>query len=159
MIIDFQAGWVESFLQLNQAELKHVAAHGLLASDNERLDQQQVSQLKLKPGSYPGVSVIEPYPDWSAYKMLTLNLYSPQVHVFNLVFRVHDSQHNQEYSDRFNQALTIMPGNNRFHIPLRSIQHAPTGRDMDMSRIANVMLFAMNIDDSVTLYPGTFSLE
>ena len=159
VIIDFQAAWIRPFMQLNQAVLTQATAHDSSASLNELTDQQQVPQLVLNSGQYPGISIIEPYPDWSAYKTLTLSLYSMQVQAIKLVLRIHDSQHNQEYSDRFNQALTIMPGNNRFRIPLLSIEHAPAGRKMDMRHIANIMLFAGNIDGTIEIYPGALRLE
>ncbi len=159
VIIDFQAGWAKPFLQFNQAVLTQVAAPDLLALGIDHQDQQQVSQLNLNQGKYPGISIIEPYPDWSAYNTLILELYSPQAQAFGLVLLIHDSQHNQAYSDRFNQALTVKPGNNRFRIPLPGVEHAPAGLDMDMMHIANVMLFAVNIDGPVKLYPDTLSLE
>lgn len=159
VIIDFQAGWARPFLRLDQAVLTLAAAPDSLTSIIKRTDQQQVSQLTLNRGKYPGISIIEPYPDWSAYKTLTLDLYSRQVQTIRLVLRIHDNQHNQEYSDRFNQALAIKPGNNRFLIPLIGVEHAPAGRQMDMRHIAGIMLFAVDIDGSVKFYPGTLKLE
>lgn len=159
VIIDFQAAWVKPFLQLNQAVLIHAAAPDSLASMNDRADRQQVSQLILNNGKYPGVSITESYPDWSAYNMLTLDLYSLEDQTINLVLRIHDSQHNQEFSDRFNQVLTVIPGKNRFRVPLHQVEHAPAGRDMDMMHIASIMLFAMNIDNPVKFYPGMLYLE
>ena len=159
VVIDFQADWTKPFLQLNQAVLTRVAAPGSLTSGKQHHDHQQVSELKLNRGHYPGISMIEPYPDWSAYNTLILDVYSLQAHALSLVLRIHDSQHNQEYSDRFNQTLTVMPGMNRFRIQLLSVQYAPVNRDMDMSHIASVILFAVNIDGAVKLYPGMLNLE
>jgi len=108
---------------------------------SEHADQQQVSQLTLNRGKCPGFSIIEPDPNWSAFKTLLLDLYSKQVQKIRLVLRIHDSLHNQEYSDRFNRALTIKQGNNRFRIPLHDVEHAPAGHQMDMRHIANISSF------------------
>jgi hypothetical protein len=159
VIIDFQAGWISPFLRLDQAMLTLAAAPDTLASNSGHTGQQQVHQLTLDPGKYPGISIIEPYPDWSEYKTLVLDLYSMQSHSMTLVLRIHDSHHNQEHSDRFNQALTVKPGNNRFRIPLTGVEHAPAGRQMDMRHVENIMLFAADIDAAVNFYPGTLKLE
>jgi len=159
VIIDFQAAWARSFLHLNRAVLTQGVVPDAETSGIEHIGQQRVPWLKFNLGIYPGVSIIEPYSDWSAYKVLTLDMYSLQTHAFSLVLRIHDTQHTQAYSDRFNQVLTVMPGNNRFRIPLLSVQYAPVDRDMDMANISNVALFVMNIDGPVNLYPGILSLE
>lgn len=159
VIIDFQAGWAQPFLGFNQAVIQRIDAPDILASVNVDQHHQQVSELTLDRGSYPGISIIEPYPDWSGYKTLTLDIYSPQVLAYSLVLRINDSQHDQAYSDRFNQALTVNQGMNRFRIPLLNVQHAPAEREMDMRHISNATLFMMNIDGPVKFYPGTLGLE
>lgn len=159
VVIDFQAAWPKPFLHINQAVLTQIDAADFLAINQNRSVQQQVTKLQLKRGKYPGISIIEPYPDWSAYNTLILELYSPQAHAFGLVLRIHDSQHNQSYSDRFNQRLTVKPGNNRFRIPLLAVEQAPASRDMSMMHISNLMFFAVDIDDSIELYPVTVKLE
>ena len=159
VIIDFEAVWGIPFIRLDQSVLIPAAAPDSLTSMIERTDQQRVFQLTLNRSQYPGISMVEPYPDWSAYKTLTLELYSWQVQTIKLVLRIHDSQHNQEYADRFNLDLTVNPGYNRYRIPLIDIEHAPAGRQMDMKHIANIMLFAVDIEDAVKLYPGTLKLE
>ena len=159
VITDFQAGWIRPFLRLDQAVFTLAPAPDSLASIIQTTDQQQVHQLTIDSGKYPGISIIEPYPDWSEYKTLTLDLYSTQTQLMTLVLRIHDSHHNQEYSDRFNRAVTVKPGYNRFQIPLIEVELAPAGRRMDMRHVANIMLFAADIDSAVKLYPGTLRLE
>ena len=159
VIIDFQAGWAKSFLRFNQTLVTQVEASELLASGVNIADKRHVSQLTITPGSYPGVSVIEPYPDWSAYKTLRLEIHSSQAQAFDLVLRIHDGLHNNDYSDRFNRPLKLMPGRNMFRIPLDEIQRAPAARDMDMRQIAGIMLFAVDLDSPVKFYPITLRLE
>ena len=155
VIIDFRAAWAGPFLQLTHASLTRVPAAQRRVSESG----QQVARLVLQPAQYPGIAVIEPSPDWSAYAYLGFTLYSDEPHPFDLVLRIHDRSHNQEYSDRFNQELRIRPGKNVFRIPLATIREAPAGRTMDLRRIAGVMLFAVDIKTPVACYLDTLRLE
>jgi len=146
VIIDFEAGWSKPFLQLQHAALRSVT-------------ENQLSQLVLKPARYPGMSMVEPCPDWSAFERLTFVIHSTQSHPFQLVLRIHDKLHNQEHADRFNRTLMIMHGENRFRIPLAEIRNAPAGRELDMTRITGLTLFAVDTVQPVDFYIGPFRLE
>lgn len=158
VIADFGARWTHSFVQLNQASLMPaIAATGFTATESGA--QRRVAQLTLNPGAYPGISIVEPYPDWSGYQTLSLDLYSPHARPINLVLRIDDERHDQAYADRFNRSLTLRPGHNRIQIPLREIAEAPARRAMDMKRIASLMLFAVDVDEVIRLYPAMIRLE
>ena len=158
VIADFGAGWTRTFVQLNRASLTLVAAPGG-STAAESGDGSPVARLTLKPGNYPGVSIVEPGADWSGYSTLCLDLFSPHTRPIGLVLRIHDDRHNQAYPDRFNRTLTLKPGDNRIRIPLRDVIQAPAGRELDMTRIAGLMLFAVDIEESLRLYPGVIRLE
>jgi len=146
VIIDFEAGWSKPFLQLQHAVLTPAT-------------ESQLSQLVLKPARYPGVSIVEPHPDWSAFESLTFVIHSTQPHPFQLVLRIHDKLHNQDHADRFNQSLIVIHGENRFRIPLAEIRNAPVDREMDMTRITGLTLFAIDIVLPVDFYIGLLRLE
>jgi len=155
VVIDFKAHWSKPFLQLKHATLTRDIAPATWTPVSE----QRLARLVINRARYPGVSMVEPYPDWSGFETLTLVIYSPLSQSFDLVLRIHDKLHNQAYADRFNQKLTVTPGENRFRIPLPAIRNAPVGRDMDMTRITDVTLFATNIVSPVDCYLGPLSLE
>jgi hypothetical protein len=155
LISDFQSGWARQFIRLDQSVMTPISAtYGKAAGV-----KHSVSQLELKPGLYPGISIREPFPDWSAYTYLTLVLHSPEADAFDMVLRIHDSQHNNDFYDRFNQVLAVTPGINRFQIPLLRVAQAPQNRMMDMERISGVMLFVSGLDKSLKIHPGTLRLE
>ena len=155
LINDFQSGWGRQFINLNQAVLTQVSAsYGLVTGE-----KHSASQLVLKPGIYPGISIVEPFPDWSAYETLSLELYSLEAETFNLVLRIHDSRHNRDYYDRFNQVLTVIPGVNRYLIPLSRVEQAPRSRMMDIERISGVILFAHRLDKPLKIQLGELGLE
>ena len=155
VIIDPGADWSGAFLQFDHATLALVPAPERWTS----VSGQHVARLVLKPARYPGIAVIEPYPDWSAFANLRFTLYSSETRPFDLVLRIHDQLHDQAYSDRFNLELRVMPGENVFRIPLASIQYAPADRSMDLKRIAGLMLFAIDITSPVEFYLDTMRLE
>jgi hypothetical protein len=146
VIIDFEAGWSKPFLQFQHASRISVT-------------EDQLSQLVLKPARYPGVSMVEPCPDWSAFESLAFVIHSSQPHSFQLVLRIHDKTHNQEHADRFNRSLLVKHGENRFRIPLAEIKNAPANREMDMTRITGLTLFAVDTVRSVDFYIGSLRLE
>ena len=158
VIADFGTGWTRAFLQLNRAALTQVADQQGLTATKKGAERPTV-QLTLKPGRYPGVAMVEPCMDWSGYGALSLELYSPHANPINIVLRIHDYWHNQAYSDRFNRTLTLRPGSNRIQIPLSSIVESPAGREMDMKRIGGLMLFVVDVEDTIRLYPGVIRLE
>ena len=76
-----------------------------------------------------------------------------------VTIRVHDAAHDQRYEDRFNRTLTIAPGVNRFEIRLDDIRTAPDRREMDMSRIRGVVIFAYRLAASTHVFLGPLQLE
>lgn len=101
-----------------------------------------VGRFTLQNGKYPGFAVQEPYADWTKYAYLRFGIYSEMSDTIRLTIRIHDRIHNNEYPDRFNQSLTILPGINEFRIPLSEIQIGPAKRKLDLRNIAALSLFA-----------------
>lgn len=139
-IVSFESYWGRMFLDTQDADLiitdpppRWTAAHS-----------HSIARLTLKPAEYPGLRVMEPYPDWSGYGFLRFDIYSEMRSPIRLALRVHDWWHNNAYADRFNYRLTVLPGPNSFKIPMDTIRKAPVGRELDMRHIAALALFARN---------------
>ncbi|MES0326844.1 MAG: VanZ family protein [Gammaproteobacteria bacterium] len=154
VVVDLTANWTRPFLQLKNAvitfqEYEEVRADG----------EGQLTRVDLKPGIYPGVSIIEPSPDWSAYKALTIVIYSKLIQPFDLVLRIHDEHHNDDYSDRYNTKLTVNKGSNYFRIPLDDIKNSPSNREMNMMRIKELILVSAKPFEGLHFYVGKMRLE
>jgi len=80
-------------------------------------------------------------------------------HPIELVLRIHDRRHNEDYADRFNRSLTFQPGINAFRIPLDEIRAAPAGREMDLSAIERLSVFAVAPEAQLSLYLLELRLE
>ncbi len=149
VILNLKEKWAIPFIQTKKAVVQASVANDVTRS----------VPVQFNPGIYPGVSMIELYPDWSSFKMLTLDIYSEQVEAFDLVVRIHDERHNNDYTDRFNKRLKIESGENLFHISLQEIERAPMGRKMDMAKMSTLVLFAGEVTVPIRFFLGTIRLE
>jgi len=154
MIVDLSANWVQPFLHLKNASIR-------LADERESniFEKDRLTRIDLQNGTYPGFSIIETVPNWSAYQTLKIAVYSKFDQPFNLVLRIHDIHHNHAYTDRFNTILTINKGTNYFHIPLEDIKKAPASRPMDMTHIKDITFFSARAAKGLYFYVGDMHLK
>jgi hypothetical protein len=100
--------------------------------------------LRIRHGALraPAVQVKEPRPDWRGYRTLAVDVTNAGDAEVRLVLRVLDEAHDWSHQDRFNQSF-VVPARTRSTVrfPLDAVGDAPAGRPMDLSRIANVMIF------------------
>jgi hypothetical protein len=119
----------------------------------------RVGMLVLKKSPYPGIAVREPYPDWSGYRNLKLEVYLAYSKPLNCTLRIHDIRHNDDYHDRFNGPVSLIPGPNEITIRLSDVRKAPEKRMMNMKAIRSLMLFAHEAVPACTLYIANIRLE
>jgi len=93
---------------------------------------------------WPGISFTDVWPDWEAYEALVIEIENPDVTNLPIAIRIHDRRHrdNQEYDDRFNRSLSLVPGRQSIRIGLEEVREAPVGRKMNMKEIDGLVLFA-----------------
>ena len=152
------------FIYLGMAQLIRLSWHYIERADAfpviADIDSRWISSfIRYNEGSYPGVALIEPEPDWSAYSYFRFKVHSANGYVTNLVLRVHDKMHNQEYSDRYNIKLEIKPGFNEFEVPLKSIRYGPVDRELELDNIAGVILYSRNQEEWSQVVLSDFSLK
>jgi len=149
VIMDLQADWAATFLELDAARLTpapDTCGHAL-------------SALRLLPANYPGIYIIEPVPDWRGYQYLDIELHSAHPAPVSLSLRVHDRAHNHEHSDRFNRILELVPGTRTYRIALEDISNGPVGRKLDLGNITGVKLFSGKHPHPQKLCVGAIRLE
>lgn len=98
----------------------------------------------LDRGVWPRIALDEPYPDWRGYRTLVVELGNPDpVRSLPLTLRVHDRAHDQTFWDRYNHRFTLPPASRQqLRLSLADIRSAPHDRQMDMSRIAGIVIYA-----------------
>ena len=132
----------------------------LIDDGNSRLTPARpLARLDLEPAKYPGLTFEEPYPDWRGYRTLVLTIVSDLDAPLTMALRIHDAAHNERFEDRFNRRLTVQPGRNTFRIPIEEIRRAPRGREMDLGRVREILLFSRRIDRPTHVYLGPLRLE
>ena len=151
VILDFNEGWFNSFVRFNRAEMEVYSGK---ADDNHRL-----FRIRFDAGRYPGVAIIEPVPDWSAYSNLRFKVVSGHDKNMDLFVRIHDRKHDHNYQDRFNQKLIIHPGLNEVVIPLAQIEKGPLNRDLDLANIAGLIIFMSKVEKSQLLEISNIYLD
>jgi len=150
VIVDFGAEWSSRFVRFKNVDMLLRMSPGRGGA---------LYPVRFNRGDYPGISVIEPEPDWSNYRLLRLNIYSEYEDDVAMSLRIHDDKHNNHFSDRFNMRLLIRPGLNRVEVPLDQVEHGPVGRELDMTHIAGIILFVAKVDDPVRLEVSNIFLE
>ncbi len=138
VILDFNAEWSDSFVRFNRTEMEMFSSR---AGDKNRL-----FHIRFDTGIYPGITIIEPVADWSAYRNLRFKVASGAKDDTNLILRIHDKNHDNNYQDRFNQKLVLHPGLNEIVIPLDQIKKGPVSRDLDLANIAGLILFLGKVE-------------
>jgi len=69
-----------------------------------------------------------------------------------MVCRVHDSEHNNEYTDRFNRSFILEKGWNDLVISLADIENSPVNRLLNMDKVENLKLFVTSQDKGRIIY-------
>jgi hypothetical protein len=151
----FDAAWEGKFVAVHEADLEKTRppeGWGHEASN-------RAGRVVFRAETCPRLSMNEPHPDWRGHERLVFDSFSELPEPVTLYLRIHDRHHNDNFRDRFNRALIIQPGPNRISILLRDVQTAPRGREMDMSRIRGLVLFADRPRKGFVLYFDDFRLE
>ena len=151
VILDFNAAWTNSFVRFDKTEMK-------LSSDKAG-GNNHLFRIRFVAARFPGVSIIEPVPDWSTYRKLRFKVASGHNENLNLFLRIHDVYHDQHYQDRFNQKLIIHPGLNEIVISLAQIEKGPLNRDLDLTNIAGLILFMSKVEESQLLEISNIYLD
>lgn len=88
--------------------------------------------LVLDQPSEPGLNLHEPFPDWSAYQALTFVAASMTGDPLKVILRIHNHDHNNRSTDRFNRSLEIGTQARRYTVSLDDVASAPERRKLDL---------------------------
>ena len=137
----FSLPWDLYFVEVNSASAARVG----LPYSWARPDDPPSLGVRIQSGAWPGLTIVEPAPDWRGYRSLNLDLTNPGAAPLELTLRIHDLEHDQRYADRFNGGLSFAPHSRLIvTIPLAEIEAGPAYRRLDLSRIGGLILFAAN---------------
>jgi hypothetical protein len=138
LLIGLPLAWTGAAYLHRQAELPR------LWNRKSLLDRPFFSE---HDGDYPGMGLEEPWPDWSGYRELQIDVSNRTRERVNVYLLVHDRQHHFVYQDRYNEEFTLPAASRQtLHVPIQRIENAPAGRKMDLRQIAGVVVFRARED-------------
>jgi len=154
MLVSFDAPWERNIRSINDS-----TTFSIEQPPTGWKHPSLVGKFTFGFATYPGISFPDIYSDWSNYSTLSFAVYSEQNQAETLHLRIHDTQHNQKHSDRYNQVITITPGLNLIEVDLNKIKHSPKSRELDLSSIVTIGLFMTRLKVPVTLYLDDIQLR
>jgi hypothetical protein len=147
-------------------DLYFVETEGLVAEIEDLPGRWALSPgeraLRIRPDANraAAVQIKEPYADWRGLHALAVDVTNAGDAELQLVLRILDAGHDWSHEDRFNQPFTIPAGTRRtVRFPLEAVADGPADRSMDLSRIANVMIFSRGPAVAGDLYVSSVWLE
>jgi len=118
-----------------------------VTSASTRLDHGSNRALRILffGNDWPGISNLEPSPDWRRFHRLRIDVTNPGDSALLLGLRIHDIGRGQDYEDRFNRQFAIGAGTRHIlDVRLEEIASAPADRQLDLSRIGGLVLFRLS---------------
>ncbi len=100
-------------------------------------------KMQLTTDTYSGVALFYFPGNWQGFESLHFSVYHPDEDPLEMVCRIHDADHNNEYTDRFNRRFVLAKGWNDLAIPLVDIQRAPVNRLLNLRKIESLGLFVV----------------
>lgn len=148
VVVDLASQWQEPFIEVSGAEL----FVGKGPDEWSRRAGRRVAMLLFDGTSGGGVTVREPFKDWSGFTDITINVYSTAARPVRMVLRLEDRTREQSAEERIDYALRVVPGANDFYIPLESLATTPSGRTMNMSSIRRLGLHLSEPAEPLRIY-------
>jgi len=111
--------------------------------------------VRLNTERYSGARLEHLPGDWHAYEQLRLSIFNPDEDLLKLTLRLNDEahqRHGNRFDDRFNRRLTVAPGWNEVRIDRADVPTAPADREMDLTRMQRLGIFATRLPGKRTIY-------
>ena len=139
VIFDADNTFGRKLMRLQNARYRVVPAAG---------NRQVHAEVTFLDAPWPGVAFHDLAPDWASYESLVVDLAVDGRAPLRINLRVHDQAHrqNQRFGDRFNRNYDLPPGRHELEIKLGDIRRAPQSREMDMTAIAELIIFGSESD-------------
>lgn len=156
VLFDGREHYDDYFLDYFEATGDHVP----LPAPYARTVSEQALLLHLQKRWSPSLTVMEPVPDWRAYRALALDLTNPASEPLKLKLGVYDRDHQDAMPDGF-VGLVILPPQRRvtIRVSITAIERADNPRPIDVSRIHLIKLFDEYAKSARDVYVSRVWLE
>ena len=155
VLADLGAAWQRPLLSVARSDLERMPApRGWREQAGEH-----VARLTFLDAPWPSVTVREPWPDWSGYETLRLQVWSDLDSPVEIALQVDDGHRRRPHRDRYNGSFIVMPGLNDFAVPLSTVARGPRKREMDLTDISQLILLSRRPEEPFQLYFSKIWLE
>jgi hypothetical protein len=137
VVVDLASSWQEPFIEVSGAEL----FVGRGPEEWSRRAGRRVAVLMFDGSPGGGVTVEEPFKDWSGFDGINLHLFSTAPRPIRMILRLDDRSREPEPEERVAHGLQVMPGPNDFHVPLEAISTTPSGRTINLATVRRFGLY------------------
>jgi hypothetical protein len=118
-------------------------------------------QLTLSPSQYPGMRLPRGSPllaGWNEYDVARIDVFNPQPRPVGVTVRIDDRQ-SVNFGSRYNDGFVLRPGRNVIEIPVHRLPTSDHARNLDVSRLSQLLVFASGLPSPTVLYLDNFRLE
>jgi len=155
-LIDARDARADDFAKVFRAE----GEYARLPTRFAEVDGERALHMRFGTEDWVGLDLDEPYPDWSNFGTLAMDLTNPNESMLDVSIRVHDRTHNWAFADRFNRTYRLAPqSRTTVRVPLLEIERAPLGRRLNLQHVANFQLFTSGVNAGRELYVSRIWLE
>ena len=109
-------------------------------------------EINLGSGKYPGISTQYFFRNWQDYETLAFDIFLAENGPLEIVVRINDKEHNNDYYDRYNKTIELKPELNEVAIPLKDVMNSPKKRTMNMNNIARILIFSRDLKRKRTFF-------
>lgn len=123
--------------------------------DEEGNLQNSVLLVKLTTDKYTGASLNYFPANWEGYDSVQFRINNIMPASLRVICRIHDRQHEKgarEYADRFNKGFDLVHGWNTITIDLDDVRNAPQERKMNLGKMRNLHIFAVDLKNPREIY-------
>lgn len=149
VVVDLASVWQEPFIEVVGGTELFV---GKGPEEWPRRAGRRVAVLLFDGAPGAGVTVHEPFKDWSGLSMLMINMYSTAERPVRVILRLEDRTREQPAEERIDYALRVVPGANDFYIPLEALSKTPSGREFRQHSVRRIGLYLGEPTDPLRIY-------
>jgi hypothetical protein len=112
-----------------------------LPADLQRTPGESAIEVTIQRDRYPGMTLSEPAPGWSGWRVLKLDLANPGDTALEIGVRI-DDRARAVYGDRFETRTLLEPHSRRIvEVPLEQVAAAGRGRRLQLDAIYKIIVF------------------
>ena len=140
-LVDWQEPWYSRFYYVQSADFEVIDVPKTWPEEARQTSHAAHVRLSAERQQYPGFVCHEPYPDWSDFTALIMDVELRSATPMKFVFRAHDLLHNHDVRDRCSTELRLQPGHQRLRFDLAEMVQTRNGRTMDITQMRSFALF------------------